>query len=372
MPRSHARRAMVLLWMVAAVPYLTSCTTSAAPDRPPSVAGRLSDDIADYLERADLTDVRAVIVVADDRTVVEEYYDSTPEDYRSVFSVTKSVVSTLVGIAIDEGLLDLGQPLAQLLPAYASTMTPDVAGTTLEQLLTMTGPFPDTWASGAVTAVEQANPPPDWVAYDLQTANHSPGQGFAYSDPGVDLVPAILAGATGRSVLEYAREKLFTPIGVDTEPAAEPVAVPGNLDAYEAAAFAWPVDPQGIHLGSTLLRLSPRDMAAFGSLYLHEGRANGEQVVSPEWVHEATAAQVPARGASSSYGYLWWTGAEADGAAAYLAWGHGGQLIEIVPERDLVVVISSAVDLRDSAASAMNPSRGTQLVDEVIAPALGD
>jgi len=371
MPRSRARRAMVLLWLIAAAPFLTSCSTSAAPERP-QAEGRLGDDIADYLERHQLTDVRAVIVVAGDRTVVEEYYDSTPEDYRSVFSVTKSVVSTLVGIAVDEGLLDLGQTLAQLLPAYAATMTPDVAGTTLEQLLTMTGPFPDNWFGGAVAAVDQVDPPPDWIAYDLQTAVRPPGQGFAYSDPGVDLVAAILAEATGQSVLQYAREKLFSPIGVDTEPAAEPLAVPGNIDAYEAAGFAWPVDPQGIHLGSTLLRLSPRDMAALGSLFLHEGRWNGEQVVSAEWVREATAAQVPARGAAPSYGYLWWTGAEADGAAAYLAWGHGGQLIEVVPERQLVVVMASDVDLRNSADYAMNPSRGTQLVDEVVAPAFGD
>ena len=97
-----------------------------------------------------------MIVVADDHTVVEEYYDATAEDYRSVFSVTKSVVSTLVGIAVDEGLLALGQTLAELLPAYAATMTPDVARTTLEQLLTMTGGFPDT--SSAPSIGEAAGP----------------------------------------------------------------------------------------------------------------------------------------------------------------------------------------------------------------------
>jgi CubicO group peptidase (beta-lactamase class C family) len=369
MPRSRARHVTVLAWMLAAAPYLISCTTPAALDRPPAAA-QLEEDIDDYLERHLLTDVRAVIVVADDRTIVEEYSDATAEDYRSVFSVTKSVVSTLVGIAVDEGLLALDQTLVDLLPAYAATMTPDVAGTTLEQLLTMTGGFRDTWSGPSV--VDEPVPPPDWIAYDLQSAVRPPGQRFAYSDPGVDLVPAILAEATGQSVLQYARDKLFTPLGVDTEPAAEPLAVASNIDVYATAGFAWPVDPQGVHLGSTLLKLRPRDMAAFGGLHLHEGRWNGDQIVSQEWVREATSAQVPARGAAPSYGYLWWVGAEADDAAAYLAWGFGGQLIEIVPERKLVVVISSAVDLLDPAGDGMDPVFMTQLVDNIIAPAVGE
>ena len=155
MPRSRARHVTVLAWMLAAAPYLISCTTPAALDRPPAAA-QLEEDIDDYLERHLLTDVRAVIVVADDRTIVEEYFDATAEDYRSVFSVTKSVVSTLVGIAVDEGLLALDQTLVDLLPAYAATMTPDVAGTTLEQLLTMTGGFRDTWSGPSV--VERARP----------------------------------------------------------------------------------------------------------------------------------------------------------------------------------------------------------------------
>ena len=157
------RRVTVLVvWMMAAVPHLTACATPGAPDRPAPAADQLRDDITTYLERHRLTDVRAVIVVADERTVVEEYYNSTAQEYRGVFSVTKSVVSTLVGIAVDEGLLELEQTLAELLPKYAESMNPDVAGTTLEQLLTMTGGFPDTSSAPAVG--EQADPPPDWVA----------------------------------------------------------------------------------------------------------------------------------------------------------------------------------------------------------------
>jgi CubicO group peptidase (beta-lactamase class C family) len=129
---SRGRRVTVLAWMVTAAPFLTSCTTLAAPDRPASAADLLRDQIGTYLENYSLTDVRAVIVLTDGRTVIEEYYDSTAEEYFGVFSVTKSVVSTLVGIAVDEGLLHLEQTLVELLPAYAETMAPDVAGTSLD------------------------------------------------------------------------------------------------------------------------------------------------------------------------------------------------------------------------------------------------
>jgi CubicO group peptidase (beta-lactamase class C family) len=359
----RVRRVAVLLLVIAAGPFMTSCTAAAPPDQT-SAAERLRSDLTEYLADPDLSDVQAVIVMANDRTLFEEYSESAPEDYHNVFSVTKSVVSTLVGIAVDEGLLRVDLTVAELLPASAATMSPAVGATTLEQLLTMTGGFPDTWRGDDSALFAQS----DWVAYCLQSQTRPAGQGFAYSDQGAHLVAAILVQATGRSVLQYAREKLFGPLDIDTEPAAEPTAVASNLDAYEAAAFAWPVDPQGIHLGPTLLKLRPRDMAALGSLYLHEGRWDGEQVVSAAWLRTATAAHTPAFGSADDYGYLWWVGT-ADGSPAYLAWGYGGQLIEVVPARKLVVVVSTALSV--VGREVVHPSSLTSMVDQIIAPALG-
>jgi CubicO group peptidase (beta-lactamase class C family) len=345
---------------VAVVAFCVGCTPSAPPAERRVSAEQLSRDVTAYLEDGHLDTVRAVIVTVGDRTMVEEYVDSEAADYRNVFSVTKGILSTLVGIAVDDGLLDLDGTLAELLPAYAGSMSAQVGGTTLEQLLTMTGGFPDTWFADS-DAFEQ----PDWVAACLRSAISPPGGGFAYSDPGVHLVGAVLAQATGRPVLEYAREVLFEPLGIDTEPAAEPLAVPASLPAYDAAGFAWPVDPQGIHTGFSFLKIRPRDMAVFGSLYLHDGRWDGKQVVSEGWLHEATAAQVPAHGAANDYGYLWWAG-EADDSPAYMAWGYGGQLIEVVPDRDLVVVIATEVGDHD----VVGHDDLTYLVDSVIAPAV--
>ena len=308
-----------------------------------------------------MDDVRAVLVIADDRTVVEEYYGTTADEYRNVFSVTKSVMSTLVGIAVHEGLLALDDSLGVLLPDYAGAMTAEVAGTTLEQLLTMTGGFRDTMnPSAGADVFEQA----DWVAACLGSANRPAGERFAYSDPGAHLVAAVLARATGRSVLHYAREKLFGPIGTDTDPAAEPRFAPAGIAEYEAADFAWPVDPQGIHVGGFGLKLRPRDLAALGSLYLHGGTVDGEQVVPEVWVLDATSMHVPARGPGEGYGYLWWVG-EADGSAAYMAVGYGGQLVEVVPDRDLVVAVSTHVGLH----ATIDATQLIYLVDSVIAPA---
>lgn len=307
--------------------------------------------------------VRDIVVLQDGRTAFEWHQHSSGQEYRSVASVTKSVTSTLVGIAISEERLSLDDRLADLLPRYRSRMGADVAAVTLRELLTMTGGFPDTWTGGGAALGADA----DWVDATL-TGEHSPaGERFAYSDPGVDLIPAILRAATGQSVLEYARTKLFAPIGIPTEPAAEPIGVEANIDQYMAAGFAWPTDPQGNHLGSAFLKLRSQDMAALGQLFLDEGRWRGRQVVPTAWVREATTSHTPAHGAGDGYGYLWWVGT-ADGDPAFRAWGYGGQLIEVVPRRRLVVVTSTEVDLRDATSHGVSPDAMLAAVDDFILP----
>ncbi len=136
-------------------------------------------------------DLRSVIVLADGRTAYERYFQSGPTDYHHVFSVTKSVISTLIGIAIADGAISgVDATLAELLPDRAGDMTKSVAGTTLEQLLTMMGGFTDEDPGPTVT---------DWVADILNKQALDPGSGFAYSSNSVHLVSAILAEATGHA-----------------------------------------------------------------------------------------------------------------------------------------------------------------------------
>jgi CubicO group peptidase (beta-lactamase class C family) len=355
----RAGRVIVLLLLAVAL-LSTSCTTPSPPQRPTAIE-RLRPDLMEFLADPALADVRAVIVAAGGRTVFETYPNGGPEDYHNVFSVTKSVASTLVGIAVDEGLLRLDQTLAELLPDHGDAMDLVVRATTLEQLLTMTGGFPDS----RVVDASAFTPTSDWVALCLQSAVAPPGRQFAYSDVGAHLVGAVLVQATGRSVLQYAREKLFDPLGIRSTPSAEPLLDPAD-NTYEAAGFTWGIDPQGIHTASSNLAIRPPDMLAIGSLFLAEGRWRGVQVVSQTWVRQATAAHAPGRSGSGEYGYLWWVGT-ADGSPAYFAEGFGGQLIGVVPERELVVVVSTAVG---GGASGASTSLLTDMVDEVIAPAL--
>ena len=188
--------------------------------------------------------VESVLVNVDGQELFAYYSaDSGPTVTHNTYSATKSVMSMLIGIAIGEGLISsVDQSLAELLPAYAETMAPGVGAVTLRQLLTMTGGIigdddPTMYTADA-----------DWTAVTLGAPLVQPaGTGFLYSSHGADLVSAILVQATGRPVLDYAREKLFDPLGISTEPAAQPFVPEADVGAYDATpGFGWATDPQGL------------------------------------------------------------------------------------------------------------------------------
>lgn len=163
---------------------------------------------------------------------------------------------------------------------------------------------------------------------------------------------------------------LFDPLGIATRPAFETI-VDLNQDPteeleqqYDAAAFAWPRDAQGRYLGYSALKLTARDMVALGQLYLDQGLWKDMQIVSSAWITEATQPHVPTGVARQEhYGYQWWT-TEADGHAAFVAVGYGGQHIEVVPDLDLVVIASTTV----KESSPVDASMYVTLVDQIIAP----
>ena len=149
--------------------------------------------------------LRTLIVQVQGKPVVEKYFGGASSDsYWETASVTKSFLSTLVGIAIADGKISgVDATLAELLPSHARQMTPPVARTTLRHVLTMTGGFPGTEAD-----LQADMSSPDPVGTILRGSRGAPG-GFVYSDEGAHIVAAILAEATGSSVLEYARDRLF-------------------------------------------------------------------------------------------------------------------------------------------------------------------
>lgn len=329
--------------------------------------------------------MRAVLVYHEGEPLLERYTGASAEDHLDTQALGESVMSALIGIAIDQGHLEgVDQTLGDLLPDYATAMTPSVAAITLRQVLSQTAGFPaDSSASrhassGSLSTVNTYRESDDWVRTILVdwASGGSGGGDFADLDAGAHLLSAILVEATSQSVLDSARENLFDQLRIPTEPAWESVlvSVDGVADdesytRYYEADFAWPVDPQGFHEGAGGVRFRPQDLARIGQLYLDDGRWGDDQVVPAAWVEESTSAQVEADYVSEAYGYMWWV-TEVDGDPAYLAYGYGGQMIEVVPDRDLVVVLASEPDWRDAVArnEAVYPGEATEMVSSLIAP----
>lgn len=282
--------------------------------------------------------VRSVVVSVDGQTVVEYYRDRTPADYAHVWSVTKSVLSILVGIAVDEGQLNVDQTLRELLPRQASIMTEQQASITLRHLLTMTSGI-----SGDDAVMR--HPSEDAVSHILgYGTSNDPGVTFEYTNGNAHLVAAVLREAVDRPILEYAREKLFDPLKIDTRPAWQGSDWDLVQTGFTQPGFGWARDRSGIAVGGFGLKLTAPDLVKIGELYVNGGRWAGRQIVSEAWVQESTSPKLTpeqAETADSQYGYMWWTG-EFNGHAAFVASGAYYQRIFCIPTLRLVVVGTAA------------------------------
>lgn len=275
------------------------------------------------------------------------FHGFSNQDAAHVFSVTKSIFSALVGIAIDQGhIKGVAQKVLDFFPDYTpapgETAAQDV---TIAHLLTMTAPYKcEVEPFAAFFASE------NWVDFALGLLGGAAPRGeFRYSPlVGTHILSGILARATGRPILDFAREYLFAPLGIR-------VTAPVVLDSEEAqmAFYAqakhtggWVVDPQGLNTASWGLTLTPMDMAKIGRLYLGGGRWDGRQMVPAEWIAESTA--VHSRWGELSYGYLWWLVDERE--QSYAAMGDGGTVIYVNPAKQLVVAIAALFtpDAKDS------------------------
>lgn len=289
--------ALVALALVLPAAVLAGCTggprstAEPGPDRlTAAIAGSLADVAATGV---DLAPLRSLLVSVHGRTVLERYWRSGPEDFRNVHSVTKTVLSALTGIAVGEGRLHLTDRLEDLLPEYRGTMPYAERRTTLEQLLTMTAGFPgdvDADVGGRLLFLDR----PDWTAGALDPALLS-YRGFAYSSTGAQVLAAVLERAAGEPLLDYARSRLFEPLGIDLS-AARTAPVSGEQDpGYLSPGPAWPTGPDGTPAGWSLLKLRPRDLLALGRLHLADGIWQGRRILPAGWVAEATRTQSRSR-----------------------------------------------------------------------------
>ncbi len=265
-----------------------------------------------------------------------------PDDTLHVMSVTKSVVSLLIGIAVDRGLISgVHQPVLDFFPAYAVKRgEKTIRQITLEHLLTMTAPYK--YQSEPWTKVCTSD---DWTvaALDLLGGRAGVTGEFRYSTLGIHILTGILSKTSGLTTADFANRFLFEPLGIApyrnylAQTAREHRAF---MLSKEPKGRVWFCDPQGVGAAGYGLCLSARDMAKLGQLCLNGGAYGGKRVVSAKWIEESTKPRVQCdeRFARMRYGWLWWT-PDAD-RRAYAALGNSGNVIYIHPQEDLVVAVA--------------------------------
>jgi CubicO group peptidase (beta-lactamase class C family) len=284
-------------------------------------------------------DFHSLLIIRNGYLVSETYFGVYQQDTRhELYSCTKSFVSTLIGIAIDKGYIDrTDRRIVDFFPEHTfADLDEQKEGMTLEDLLTMRSGLD--WQEGdpVYGAMYRS---PDWVQFvlDMPMAQ-PPGSGFNYCSGCSHVLSAILQKATGMNPRDFAEQYLFQPLGISN--------------------VQWDTDAAGIPIGGWGLQMTPRDMAKLGYLYLQDGEWDGQQILSARWVEDSTREHTETDGALG-YGYQWWT---YPSLAAYTALGRYGQMIFVIPEADLVIVATSAIEDHDALFL---------LIEEYILPAAG-
>ena len=263
--------------------------------------------------------LRSLLVSLDGEIVLERYFNGAwAGRAANIKSASKSVISALVGIAIERGFIPaLDTPISRYFPPYLPTGSAK-RGITIEDLVSMRSGLESTSGRNYGTWVSS----PSWVRHALERRLvERPGGRMIYSTGNTHLLSAILTKATGKSTWAFAQEALAEPLG------------------FELAR--WPRDPEGIYFGGNDMEMTPRQMWAFGELYRNRGRAGGEQVLPAEWIERTFVPRGRSQYSGRQYGYGWWM-RELGGMQAYYAWGYGGQFVFLVPELEMVAVTTSA------------------------------
>jgi len=272
---------------------------------------------------------RSLLVVSDGYLVFENYYHGGAQDQKTeVWSVTKSFTSALVGIAIDEGHISGTDDLmADLLPDY-----PGFGKMTVENVLTHETGL--AWDEGSQETWIQSR---NWIAEALGRGYVTePGQALLYSSANSHFLSALIKETTGASPGAYAVEHLFTPLGIEFAPGPRIDRYTSWQQLHEPFEGRWRQDNTGLEIGAFGLRLTGREMAQFGFLYLNRGIWDGKTIVSEVWVEESTHDHV-LRSETVGFGYQWMVVKRA-GHIAFDADGWGGQSISVIPALDMVIV----------------------------------
>ena len=297
-------------------------STPAEQGLDPNLVARL------YYNASQLEHIYGLLVFKNGQLIAEGYFNiGSPEQKVNIHSVTKSINSALVGIALEQGYLSsLDQKMMDFFPELADQIKdPRKKEITIRQMLQMRAGYP--WEESTKELFDllyRGFRPSTLVEVPLV---RDPGTGFEYSNLTAHLLGIIVARACKTDLKSFAQEHLFSPLGIE----------PGF----------WQQDWEGYYLGFSDLHLSATDLAKFGLLYRNEGKYKGKQIVPASWVHDslqvysenAWKINVGRNWRDNGYGYQWWS-VRAGDHRYNLAWGHGGQQIALLDDLNMVIVVT--------------------------------
>ncbi len=309
-----------------------SCTTEKTnngnlPRSTPSEEGVSSQAILEFIDAVENSnhELHSLMILRHGKVVAEGWWAPYAADLKhTMYSTSKSFTSTAIGFAVSENLISVSDKVISFFPDYLpDTISENLADLEIRDLLSMTvGQEPEP-SFGKVMDSE------NWIKEVLAAPIvHKPGTKFLYNSFGTYLLAAIIHEVSGENVIDYLKPRLFEPLNI--------------------SGMDWEVDPMGINVGGWGLRIKTEDMAKLGQLYLQKGTWHGKQILSEEWVVEATSSKIlqspelseDERNKSDwlqGYGYKFWRSRH----NSYRGDGAFGQYILVLPEHDAVIAITS-------------------------------
>lgn len=286
------------------------------------------DEAVGLIRSNEYVNIHGLLVLKDGFLILEEYFNgSDPQHIHQIRSAGKSISSIVTGLAIEHGYLkNVREPIAPFFPEYEpeSGWDPKIRQVNVESLLTMTSGFGcDDWKEPKFICEMELFRSKDWVKYALDCPMaHPPGSHWAYNSAALMLLGGVVSQATKMSADQFARAFLFEPL---------------NIESY-----IYRLSPRGRPFFGGSSKMTARDMAKIGHLFLNQGNWFGRQVVSADWIQASTGAQVMTVD-EREYGYLWWRGTniiKGRVVEEFSAEGNGGQDIFVFPEIDMVAVFT--------------------------------
>ncbi len=310
----------------------------------PIAHGADPEFISGAIEKAgDHSFINSLLIVQNGYLIAEKYFnDKNINSPQNIKSVSKSIISALIGIALEEDFIDnVDQKVLDYFPEYLSEdVNREVKNITIKHLLTMSSGFDN----NANTEIVLYNTP-DWCKAILTLPmKATPGDEFAYSSANTHLLSAIITKAVGMNTMEFAKRYLFDKLKIFIED--------------------WDMAPDGYYIGGSDIFLCPRDLAKLGCLYLNNGTFNNEQIIPAAWIKESLDYYHGSKdflyNTESLYGYCWWL-LNINDYEVHMALGFGGQMILVVHELDTVIVFTA-----DENVSTKNSIEHTSTILNII------